>query len=85
MILATFLNKHPNIEKVFYPGLKSHPQHELAKIQLDGRYGGMLSFLVKKKSEKSDGITEAYEVLLFYYYYFYDYYNFYISNDSSNM
>jgi cystathionine beta-lyase/cystathionine gamma-synthase len=64
MTLATFLNNHSNVEKVFYPGLPIHPQHELAKIQLGGRFGGMLSFLVKKKAG-SDGIFEACEVSTF--------------------
>jgi cystathionine gamma-synthase len=65
LALASFLNKHPNVEKVFYPGLSSHPQHELAKNQLGGRFGGMLSFLVKKGSE-SDGIAEACEVSIYH-------------------
>ena len=41
--LARFLNTHNAIEKVYYPGLKSHPDHELAKRQMRG-YGAMLSF-----------------------------------------
>jgi cystathionine beta-lyase len=41
--LAKFLNKHEHVSKVYYPGLKSHPQHELAKTQMHG-FGGMLSF-----------------------------------------
>lgn len=41
--LAKFLNKHSDIAKVYYPGLKSHPGHELARKQMRG-YGGMLSF-----------------------------------------
>ena len=40
--LARFLEAHPNIERVYYPGLESHPQHELAKSQMDG-FTGMLS------------------------------------------
>lgn len=44
--IAAFLEKHPNIERVIYPGLKSHPQHELAKKQMRG-FGGMISFVVK--------------------------------------
>lgn len=44
--LAEFLENHPAVEKVFYPGLKSHPQHELAKKQMTS-FGGMLSFCVK--------------------------------------
>lgn len=43
MKIAKWLNKHPKIAKVFYPGLKSHPEHKLAKSQMNG-YGAMLSF-----------------------------------------
>ncbi len=41
--VANFLTEHPKIEKVYYPGLVSHPQHELAKTQQKG-FGGMVSF-----------------------------------------
>lgn len=41
--IAEFLSSHPKIEKVIYPGLNSHPQHELAKKQMYG-FGGMVSF-----------------------------------------
>ena len=41
--VARFLEGHPAVERVFYPGLESHPQHELAKKQMRG-FGGMLSF-----------------------------------------
>lgn len=41
--VANFLQEHPKVEKVYYPGLVSHPQHELAKRQQDG-FGGMVSF-----------------------------------------
>jgi len=44
--IAKFLERHPDIEKVYYPGLKSHPDHELAKSQMHG-FGGMLSFELK--------------------------------------
>jgi len=44
--LAEYLSNHPLVEKVNYPGLKSHAQHELAKKQMSG-FGGMLSFYVK--------------------------------------
>ena len=44
--LAEWLKSHPAIEGVIYPGLASHPHHELAKRQMDG-YGGMLSVRVK--------------------------------------
>jgi cystathionine beta-lyase/cystathionine gamma-synthase len=44
--VANYLEGHPSIEKVYYPGLKSHPQHSLAIKQMDG-FGGMLSCVVK--------------------------------------
>lgn len=44
--LAHYLDSHPTIEKVHYPGLAAHPQHELAKRQMKG-FGGMISFEVK--------------------------------------
>ena len=43
MKMAKWLNKHPKVSKVYYPGLKSHPEHKLAKSQMRG-YGAMLSF-----------------------------------------
>jgi O-succinylhomoserine (thiol)-lyase len=46
MALATMLASHPKVERVYYPGLPSHPGHELAKRQQYG-FGGMLSFDVK--------------------------------------
>lgn len=45
--MAKWLEKHPLVEKVYYPGLKSHPEHELAKKQMSG-YTGMLSFEINE-------------------------------------
>ena len=45
--LATWLEQHPCIERVFYPGLASHPQHALAMAQQSGSGGAVLSFTVK--------------------------------------
>jgi len=42
-VIAQFLSEHPKVRKVYYPGLKSHPQHELAGRQMSG-FGGMISF-----------------------------------------
>jgi cystathionine beta-lyase/cystathionine gamma-synthase len=42
-IVANFLTEHPSVQKVYYPGLASHPQHELATRQQRG-FGGMVSF-----------------------------------------
>lgn len=50
MAVARFLEGHPKIEKVFYPGLASHPQHALAKRQQKG-FGGMVSFQVASDLE----------------------------------
>jgi len=46
LVLAQWLEKHPAVERVIYPGLKSHPQHALAKRQMDG-FGGIISVEVK--------------------------------------
>jgi methionine-gamma-lyase len=47
LIVARFLEDHPAVERVHYPGLESHPQHELSKKQMVGGFGGMLSFKLK--------------------------------------
>ncbi|MEI6756698.1 MAG: aminotransferase class I/II-fold pyridoxal phosphate-dependent enzyme [Chlorobium sp.] len=44
--IAKFLQQHPAVKEVFYPGLPSHPQHELAKEQMSG-FGGMVTFALK--------------------------------------
>jgi cystathionine beta-lyase len=44
--IAHFLNAHPKIEKVYWPGFESHPNHAVAKKQMKG-YGGMISFVPK--------------------------------------
>ncbi len=46
MTIATFLESHPKVDKVCYPGLRSHPQHELATRQATG-YGAMVWFEVE--------------------------------------
>lgn len=46
LAVAQMLEKHPAVEKIFYPGLPSHEQHELAKKQMSG-FGGMVTILVR--------------------------------------
>ena len=46
MLVAGFLENHPNVEKVFFPGLETHPGHEIAKKQMTG-FGGIVSFRLK--------------------------------------
>lgn len=60
--IARFLEAHPKVEKVIYPGLASHPQHELAKQQMSG-FGGMLSLYLKGGLKESTTFLE--EVNLF--------------------
>ena len=45
-IIAEFLNEHPKVSEVYYPGLSSHPGHDIASKQMDG-YGGVVSFKLK--------------------------------------
>ena len=59
--LAAWLEKHPAIEKVLYPGLASHPQHALAKTQMDG-FGGMISIFLKGGLESARRFMERTEL-----------------------
>ncbi|HEY0720191.1 MAG TPA: O-succinylhomoserine sulfhydrylase [Gammaproteobacteria bacterium] len=52
LTLATFLEQHPAVARVYYPGLASHPQHELATRQQSG-YGGIVSFELKGGKEQA--------------------------------
>lgn len=52
VLLADFLEKSPYVEKVYYPGLETHPGHEIAKQQMSS-FGAMLSFLVKGGAEEA--------------------------------
>ena len=53
--VAAFLSNHPEVEKVYYPGLPDHPFHEIAKKQMSG-FGGMVSFTFKS-GKKEDAIA----------------------------
>jgi cystathionine gamma-lyase len=55
--LAAWLEKHPAIDKVIYPGLASHPQHALAKRQMHG-FGGMISIYVKGGADAARRMME---------------------------
>jgi cystathionine gamma-lyase len=62
MVIAHYLEKHPKVERVVYPGLKSHPQHAIAKKQMLG-FGGMITFFIKGDIKKSNKFLK--EVKLF--------------------
>lgn len=55
--LAKFLENHPRIEKVNYPGLESHPQHLLAKKQQKKGFGAMISVLIKGNESETTAIA----------------------------
>ncbi|EIL91804.1 cystathionine beta-lyase/cystathionine gamma-synthase [Rhodanobacter fulvus Jip2] len=59
--LATWLEKHPAVERVIYPGLKSHPQHALAKRQMRG-FGGIITIEVKGGLKKARRMLERCEL-----------------------
>ncbi len=61
--LAAYLEAHPKIERVLYPGLASHPQHTIAAKQMQNGYGGMLSILVK--GDRPTALKLANELKLF--------------------
>jgi len=60
--LARWLEAHPKIERVYYPGLESHPQHDLAKRQMKG-FGGIVSFDVDGGKEAGWKVVDATEVI----------------------
>jgi len=61
MRIAKYLEEHPLVERVYYPGLPSHPQHELARRQMRG-FGGMLSFELKVSLDEAVRFVESLEI-----------------------
>jgi len=57
LALARHFEKHPRLVGVLYPGLESHPQHKIAKKQMTGGFGGMLSILVKGDEAQTRGVA----------------------------
>ncbi len=64
MLLAKHFNNHEFIEKVLYPGLETHPNHQIAKHQTNGQFGGMLSVIVK--GSQTDAINVVRNCKVFY-------------------
>lgn len=62
LAVAKFLESHPSVQRVFYPGLPSHPQHELAKRQMRG-FGGMVSFEVKGGRKEAENLLRQVKVI----------------------
>ncbi|WP_161888838.1 trans-sulfuration enzyme family protein [Pontibacter russatus] len=59
LALANFLQAHPKVEQVWYPGLEMHPHHALAKEQGQGMFGGMMSFRIKDDREAVNRFMRA--------------------------
>jgi methionine-gamma-lyase len=59
--LSEYLERHPKIHCVFYPGLPSHPHHEIAKRLMSG-YGGMMSFVVKGGDAAATAMTNKLKI-----------------------
>jgi cystathionine gamma-synthase len=59
--IAEFLESHSKIEKVWYPGLPSHPDHQVAKQQMKG-YGGVVSFTVKGDLDTTSSFVDALQI-----------------------
>jgi len=62
--VAEYLAKHPKVAKVYYPGLENHPNHDVAKKQMNGGFGGMVSFTFKSE-DKADAIKFLESVKVF--------------------
>ncbi|HEX7587357.1 MAG TPA: cystathionine gamma-synthase, partial [Anaerolineae bacterium] len=58
LALALFLEQHPSVERVMYPGLRSHPQHAISARQMRS-FGGMISFIVKGGEEQAHRIARS--------------------------
>lgn len=61
MSVARFLSEHPRVEKVYYPGLPSHPDHALARRQMSG-FGGMVSFQFKGTADDVARMVRRFKV-----------------------
>ncbi|QBD79139.1 cystathionine gamma-synthase [Ktedonosporobacter rubrisoli] len=64
LAVARYLVEHPRVEKVYYPGLPSHPDHELAKRQMSG-FGGMVSFQFKGTLADVDRVVRRLKIFTF--------------------
>ncbi len=58
LAVAKFLESHPKVERVHYPGLESHPQHALARRQMAGQYGGIVTAALKGNLQDARSMLE---------------------------
>jgi cystathionine gamma-synthase len=64
MELAKRLSAHPGVEHVYYPGLPAHPGHEIARKQMRGSFGAMLSFIARGGQDAAQRIVERCEIFV---------------------
>jgi methionine-gamma-lyase len=64
LAVARFIENHPKIERVYYPGLESHPQHELAKKQMRG-FTGMLAVELRGGFEAAQNFCKALKIAVY--------------------
>ncbi len=64
MAIARHFEKHPKLERVLYPGLASHPGHEVASRQMQDGFGGMLSILVKGDFQMAVEVAKRFKVFI---------------------
>lgn len=63
LAVAEYLENMPFVEKVYYPGLKSHPQYELAKAQMNNQFSGIMAFELKEGINGMDSFTACKKVV----------------------
>jgi methionine-gamma-lyase len=61
--IARWLQDHPKVDAVYYPGLESHPDHELAKAQMPGGFGGMISFEIKGGRSAGEKLVNQVQII----------------------
>lgn len=61
--VAEFLESHPKVERVYYPGLPAHPTYSIASELLNGRFGGMISFKVADRLESIDAFIQSLQLI----------------------
>lgn len=62
--IARFLQAHDRVERVLYPGLETHPGHEVARRQMSGGYGGLMSFLVRGDKAETLAVIGRLQLLI---------------------
>ena len=64
LALARHFETHPKLERVLYPGLKSHPGHDIARRQMTGGFGGMMSIMIRGDATQAKRVATALQVFV---------------------